>query len=82
MTSIEAGISDDMLLGTEAIAKWLLGDGAEARKIYGMAEAGRLPCFKIGKRICARKSVLLRWIEQQERGPVALRRFKRGTSVL
>jgi hypothetical protein len=61
-------LCDDILNGADAIAKFVFGDSKHRRKVYyltGDAKKG-IPYFKIGSLICARKSTLLRWIEQQE----------------
>ena len=53
----------DLLYGVPAIAKHLnLGD----QQVYHLASNGRLPTFKIGRRICARISSLNAWLDQQE----------------
>jgi hypothetical protein len=65
-------LSDDILQGAEAIAAFMFGDAPGAvRTVYRIATevpaSLRLPTFKLGSnRLCARKSVILRWIEQQE----------------
>jgi hypothetical protein len=45
----------------------MLSDKQLARKVYHLAATSNLPVFKIGSIICARKSVLLKWIEDQEK---------------
>jgi len=65
---IASSFSDDILHGADAIARFVFGDSKHRRKVYyltGDAKKG-IPYFKIGSLICARKSTLLRWIEQQE----------------
>ena len=59
-------LSDDLLKGAKEIAEFLLGDSKQRRQIYHLAQHGRLPVFKIGATICARRSTLLTWIEEQE----------------
>lgn len=54
-------LAEDMLHGAEAIGKFI---GLDPRQVYHQRK--RLPTFKIGALICARKSTLLRWIEEQE----------------
>lgn len=56
----------DMLRGAEEIALFLFGARTERRKVYHLAATSHLPTFKLGSMICARRSVLLRWIEEQE----------------
>jgi hypothetical protein len=61
-------LADDLLRGAEEIAAFLFGDSKHRRKVYylvGDAKV-RLPHFKLGSIICARKSRLLRWIVEQE----------------
>lgn len=67
-------LADDLLEGAAAIAEFLfpasssLGRTANRRKVYHYASKteNRLPAFRIGDRLCARKSTLRRWIERQE----------------
>ena len=59
-------LADDILRGADKIAQFLLGDPGERRKIYHLVESGRLPTFRLGAVLCARKSVLERWISEQE----------------
>jgi hypothetical protein len=46
---------------------FLFGDRGSRRKVYYLAECSRLPVFRLGSVLCARKSVLLQWISGQER---------------
>lgn len=59
-------LSDDLLHGAEAIAAFLFGDKRQRRKVYHLAETRQLPHFRMGAKLCARKSRLLTWIEEQE----------------
>jgi hypothetical protein len=59
-------LSDDLLRGAEQIAEFMFGSAGERRKIYHLAENSRLPVFRLGAVLCARKSVLLGWIAEQE----------------
>lgn len=61
-------LSGDLLHGADEIAAFLYGDAAQRRKVYNLVETGRLPHFRLGAMICARKSVLLAWIAEQESG--------------
>lgn len=54
-------LANDMLQGADAIGEFM---GLDPRQVYHQRK--RLPTFKIGATICARKSTLLRWIEDQE----------------
>lgn len=66
-------LSDDMLRGADSIAEFVFGEQGHRRQVYHLAETSRLPVFRLGSRLCARKSVLLQWIATQEaRGGAAL----------
>lgn len=56
----------DVLYGAEEIASFLFGDRRYRRRVYTRAAKAQLPVFRIGTSICARKSVLLAWMAQQE----------------
>jgi hypothetical protein len=61
-------IGDDLLRGAGEIAQFVFGSIEHRRKVYyltGDAKT-RMPHFKIGSVLCARKSTLLAWIEHQE----------------
>jgi len=57
---------DDLLRGASAIAFFLLNDPGQRRVVYHLFEKKRLPAFRLGKRIYARKSTLSAWIEALE----------------
>jgi hypothetical protein len=59
-------IAGDILYGADAVAKYLFGAPKHRRRVYNLVEAKRLPIFRIGANICARKSILLEWISVQE----------------
>jgi excisionase family DNA binding protein len=59
----------DLLSGAEAIASYI---GVKPRRIYHLAETRRLPVFRIGSTLCARRSTLLRWIEDMERAAITI----------
>lgn len=63
--TIQADLSHDLLRGAEEIAEFLFGDRKLRRRVYHL-RASRLPTFRLGSMICARKSVLLKWIAEQE----------------
>jgi hypothetical protein len=65
--------SADLLRGGEKIAEFLFGDPEHRRKVYHLAETSRLPVFRLGKQLCARRSTLLDWVARQERGGRASR---------
>jgi hypothetical protein len=58
--------ADDLLIGADAIARFLFGENGSRRKVYYLAETSHLPVFRLGAVLCARKSVLLKWISGQE----------------
>jgi hypothetical protein len=62
----EVEFAKDLLYGAAEIAEFIFGDRHRRRTIYYLYEKSRLPAFKIGSTICARKSVLRKWVEQQE----------------
>jgi hypothetical protein len=51
-----ATIADDMLEGAEAIAAFL---GLTRRQVFNLVRERRLPFFKLGQKIFARKSTLV-----------------------
>jgi hypothetical protein len=59
-------LADDLLRGADAIAEFIFGARGSRRKIYYLAETSHLPVFRLGAVLCARRSVLLRWIAGQE----------------
>jgi hypothetical protein len=61
-----ANLADDVLRGGNQIAEFLFGDRAARRKVYHLVEKSRLPVFRLGSVVCARKSRLTEWINEQE----------------
>jgi hypothetical protein len=57
---------EDTLRGADEIAEFLFGSARERRKVYHLAETSRLPLFRLGSVLCARRSVLLEWVRAQE----------------
>jgi hypothetical protein len=57
----------DLLSGADAIGAFM---GMKPRRIYHLAETRRLPVFRIGSTLCARRSTLIRWIEDMERAAI------------
>jgi hypothetical protein len=57
---------DDILRTCEAIALHWCGDERKWRKIDHLCTTGRFPHFREGTIICARKSVIDRWVALQE----------------
>jgi hypothetical protein len=66
MTEHDPEFAKDLLRGAEEIAQFLHGDSELRRKVYHLVATSNLPHFKLGSMICARKSVLLKWIKDQE----------------
>ena len=59
-------LGSDLLRGADQIAEFMFGTATERRKIYHLAETSKIPVFRLGALLCARKSTLLTWIEAQE----------------
>jgi hypothetical protein len=59
-------IADDLLSGADEIAKFLFGPNGGRRKVYYLASCTRIPVFRLGTKLCARRSVLTHWIASQE----------------
>lgn len=61
-------LADDLLRGADAIAEFVFGSAKHRRKVYYLATEAklRMPVFRIGSVLCARKSTLIEWIERQE----------------
>ena len=59
-------LADDLLRGADEIAEFIFGERASRRKVYYLAECTRIPVFRLGSVLCARRSVLLNWISAQE----------------
>jgi hypothetical protein len=62
----ERDFARDLLQGAEAIAEFLWGSPALRRRVYHLVATSNIPVFKLGSMICARKSVVLVWVQQQE----------------
>lgn len=54
-----------LLYGAETIAEYL---GINTRQLYHLHETKGLPSFKMGRRICARRSDLDAWLEAAAKG--------------
>lgn len=67
-TAAPTGLSGDLLHGADAIAEFLFGSPDHRRKIYYYTSDARvrMPHFRLGSVICARKSTLIDWIARQE----------------
>ena len=66
-TAIMQTLAPDLLRGAYEISEFLFGSRGERRKVFHLAETSRLPVFRLGSTICARRSVLMEWIAAQER---------------
>jgi hypothetical protein len=60
-------LANDLLRGADQIADVLFGQPGQRRKVYHLAETSRLPVFRLGSKLCARRSVLMAWIASQEK---------------
>lgn len=58
----------DLLYGANAIAVHL---SLRRAQVYHPIEAGRLPTFKIGGKVCARRSTVAVWLAQVEADAVS-----------
>ena len=63
MTTETQRIADDLLQGAGAIAEFT---GLPERRIYAMTSKQKIPTFRIGGTLCARKSRLMEWFEDLE----------------
>jgi len=59
-------LADDILRGADEIANFIFGTRGSRRKVYYLAECTKLPVFRLGSLLCARRSVLLNWVAAQE----------------
>lgn len=67
-------LAPDLLRGANEIAEFIFGERGKARrKVYYLAETSHLPVFRLGSLLCARRSVLMRWIAGQESRVLPLR---------
>ena len=63
---LNGNLSADILYGADQIAEFLYGTRRYRRRIYNLFSGDRIPHFRLGATLCARKSVLLDWIACQE----------------
>ena len=63
MEAANDNLVDDVLKGAEAIALFL---GEDSRAIFYAISKGRIPHYRVGNNIRARKSTLSAWIAGQE----------------
>ncbi len=69
-TENTAEFAEDLLEGAEAIALFIFGTEKARRKVYYQIERKYLPVFRIGDKICARKSTLRNMAAAQERAGI------------
>lgn len=69
-TPAETSVSSDLLRGADEIAVFLFGSTEHRRRVYHLVETSKLPVFRLGSMVCARRSVLIRWIAEQEQKAV------------
>lgn len=62
----DQSLAPDLLRGADEIAAFLFGSRKYRRRVYHLAETSRLPVFRLGTLLCARRSVLFDWIAVQE----------------
>ena len=67
-------LAEDLLHGADEIARFVYGPAndeksaeSNRRRVYHAAEKHGLPAFKLGGTVTARKSTILKWIENQEK---------------
>jgi hypothetical protein len=56
----------DIIYGAANIADHIFSDRKKTRRIYYLSSSSNLPVFRLGARICMRKSALNNWIASQE----------------
>jgi len=66
MSQPEQEFASDILRGAEEIATFVFGSASLRRRVYHLIATSNFPSFKLGSMICARKSVLIKWVEDQE----------------
>lgn len=55
-----------IVIGAAALAVLLFNDLTKTRAVYNLKARSDVPFFKLGGRLCARRSTLLAWIRYQE----------------
>ncbi|KWT64252.1 hypothetical protein APY04_3516 [Hyphomicrobium sulfonivorans] len=69
-TSNDTPFSSDLLRGANEIAVFLFGSVKARRKVFHLVETSKIPVFRLGSMICARRSVLMKWVAEQEQRSV------------
>ena len=54
--SDEPEFAEDLLRGASEISVFLFRDAAKRRKVYHLASRSKMPTFKLGSMLCARRS--------------------------
>jgi hypothetical protein len=62
----EVPLSSELLRSASAISTYLYGSPDFRRRVYHLVSTSRLPVFRLGSLICARRSTLDRFIVAQE----------------
>ena len=60
----QSELCNDLLRGADEIAEFMFGDKSKRRRVYHLMS--RLPVFRLGNTVCARKSSLISMIQDQE----------------
>lgn len=63
MTNNRSEFFEDVLDGAKAIGSFI---GLTDRQVFHAVERGHLPVVRLGTKIMARRSTLLKWFEAQE----------------
>lgn len=64
--SEEPPLSEDLLEGAAEISYFLYGRRGNRQRVYRAIRDRKLPIFRMGNRICARRSALMSFIRTQE----------------
>jgi hypothetical protein len=59
-------LAADTLRGAEEIGRFLFGKPGQRRRVYHLVEKSRLPVFRLGSVLHARRSTLLAFFSEQE----------------
>lgn len=66
LETVPGQLAGDLLEGADAIAEFLFGSREHRSKVYYLRRRSRLPLFRLGSVLCARKSILMKHIHGQE----------------
>lgn len=76
-TGSSSALASDLLQGARAIGVFIYGEGKDeretetnTRKVYHLKDKYAAPIFMLGGVASARKSTLLKWVEEQEQAAV------------